>query len=262
MGALRCELAALQVSVGLFIRRDHARARAGFDCHVADGEAAFHAERADCVAGKFNRAADAAGSADFRDDGEHDVLGGDAGRRDTIDRHAQSFRLLLPQALRREYLLQLRSADADRVRTERAVRRRMRIAAGDDEAGLRNAELRAEHVHDPLLRMLEAVIILDVVGLGVLREEVEHVAHFGIGDGGHALVAVARRHIVIGGGEGLARFAYFAAVNGECGECMERAFVHEIAVNVQQRFVLAAHDDHVAVPDFFEHGLRHQVSSG
>jgi len=43
---------------------------------------------------------------------------------------------------------------------------------------------------------------------------------------------------------------------------MERAFVHEIAVNVQQRFVLAAHDDHVAVPDFFEHGLRHQVSPG
>jgi hypothetical protein len=29
--------------------------------------------------------------------------------------------------------------------------------------------------------------------------------------------------------------------------------VHEIAVNVQQAFIAAARDDHMAIPDFFEH---------
>ena len=43
------------------------------------------------------------------------------------------------------------------ISAERAVRRRVRVAARDDEPRLGDAELRADHVHDALLRVLEAV---------------------------------------------------------------------------------------------------------
>jgi hypothetical protein len=197
----------------------------------------------------------------FGDDREHDVLGGDARGRRAVNCHAQCLRLLLPQALRRENLLQLRRADTDRVSAERAVRRGVRVAARDDEPGLRDAELRADHVDDALLRMLETEIIFNAVGFGILFEQIEHVEHFGIGDRGETLLAVARRHVVVGSCERLARLAHFAAVEGERLESVERAFVHEIAVDVQQRFILAALHDHVAVPDFFEQGLRHGAAS-
>ena len=124
-----------------------------------------------------------------------------------------------------------------------------------------DAELGPDHVHDALLRMLQTVVIFDVVGAGILREQIEHVAHFGIGDGGRALRAIARRHVMVGGRECLPRLAHLEAFRGERAERVERSFVHEVAVDVQQRFARAALDDYVAGPDLFEHGLRHGAIS-
>ena len=78
--ALRRHRAALEIGEGRLVRRDQAGAGAAFDRHVADRHAAFHRERADGVAGIFDDVAGAAGGADLADDGEDDVLGGDAGR--------------------------------------------------------------------------------------------------------------------------------------------------------------------------------------
>ena len=76
---------ALEIFERLFVWRDDAGARARLDRHVADGHAAFHRQRADRLAGKFQRMADAAGGADLADDGEDHVLGGDVGRQLAID---------------------------------------------------------------------------------------------------------------------------------------------------------------------------------
>ena len=69
----------LEIGEGLLVGRDEAGLGAALDRHVADRHAAFHRQRADRLAGIFERVAGAAGGADLADDGEDDVLGGDAG---------------------------------------------------------------------------------------------------------------------------------------------------------------------------------------
>ena len=63
---------------------------------------------------------------------------------------AHRLRPALRQALRREHVLDLGGADAERERAERAVRGGVAVAADDRHPGLRQAELRADHVDDPL----------------------------------------------------------------------------------------------------------------
>ena len=188
-----------------------------------------------------------AGRADFRDDGEDHVFAADAGLERAVDDDAQRLRLLLPQALRREDLLQLRCADAERERAERAVRRGVRVAAGDREARLRDAELGPDDVHDALARIVDAEV-QDVVLARVVLEELDHAADLRVGDARDAALAPDGRHVMIRGGESLARLAHLAAFLRERAERVERAFVHEIAVDVEQRFAFALHD-HVLAPD-------------
>src|SRR5207253_6613281 len=59
-------------------------------------------------------------------------------------------RLALRQRLRREHVLDLRRADAEGEGAERAVRRRMAVAANDRHPRLRQPELRPDHVDDSL----------------------------------------------------------------------------------------------------------------
>ncbi len=64
------------------------------------------------------------------------------------DRHRARTRLR--QRLRGEHVLDLAGADAERQRAERAVRRRVAVAAHDGDARLREPELGPDHVHDAL----------------------------------------------------------------------------------------------------------------
>src|SRR5450759_3376212 len=75
--ALGCERATLEIVDGGVVRRDHARARAGFDRHVAYRHAPFHGKAAYGGAGELYRIAGAARRADLADHRERDVLGGD-----------------------------------------------------------------------------------------------------------------------------------------------------------------------------------------
>ena len=58
--------------------------------------------------------------------------------------------LLLDHALGGEHVLDLARADAERERAEGAVGGGVRVAADDRHAGLGDAELGADHVHDAL----------------------------------------------------------------------------------------------------------------
>ena len=84
--ALGRVLALLDVRVRRLVRRDHSRARARLDRHVADGHAAFHRERADRGAAVLDDLADAAAHADARDDPEDHVLRPHAARQVAFDR--------------------------------------------------------------------------------------------------------------------------------------------------------------------------------
>ena len=148
--ALRRARLALDIGEGRLVRRDQAGAGAALDRHVADGHAAFHRQRADRLAGIFDDVAGAAGGADLADDGEDDVLGGDACRQLAVDAHQHVLGLALDQRLRGQHMLDLGGADAVRQRAEGAVRRGVAVAADDGHARQREALLRADDVDDAL----------------------------------------------------------------------------------------------------------------
>ena len=107
-------------------------------------------QRADRLAGIFQRVAGAAGGADLADDGEDDVLRGDAVRQFAVDHRAHVLRLLLDQRLRRQHVLDFGRADAVGERAERAMRRGVAVAAHDRRAGQGEALLGADDVDDAL----------------------------------------------------------------------------------------------------------------
>ena len=142
--------AAFEVGERRLVRRDHPRASAGLDRHVADGQALLHRQRADGLARVLEHVPDAAGNADPPDRTEDHVLRGHTRRQLAREVDAHGARPLLLQALRGEHVLDLRGADAERERAERAVGGRVAVAADDRHPGLRHAELGADHVDDPL----------------------------------------------------------------------------------------------------------------
>ena len=103
------------------------------------------------VAGIFKNVAVAAGDADFSDDGEDDVLRGDAAVQFALDFDARGFRAELREALRGEHVLNFAGADAESERAQGAVRGSVAVAADNGEARLRDAEFRADDVHDALI---------------------------------------------------------------------------------------------------------------
>ncbi len=147
---------AVQVLEGRVVRRDQPRPCAAFDAHVADGHPLFHREAADRFAAVLEDAARAAAHADLCDQGQDDVLARHALAQPAVDAHLVVLRLVLQQALRRQHVADLAGADAERQRAERAVRRRVAVAADDRHARLGQPLLRADDVDDSLPARLAA----------------------------------------------------------------------------------------------------------
>ena len=125
--------------------------------------------------------AGAAGGADLADDGEDDVLGGDALGKRAVDAHPHVFRLLLDQRLGGEHMLNLARADAVGERAEGAVGRSMAVAANDGGAGQREALLGTDDMHDALAAVA-LVVILDAELACVLGERRDLERRFGVVD--------------------------------------------------------------------------------
>ena len=98
----------------------------------------------------------AARDPDLADQREDQVFGRHPGGQSTRDLYRKSTRLFLQQTLRREYMPDLGRADAEGEGAERTVRRGVAVAADDGLAGLRDAELRSDDVHDTAARILHA----------------------------------------------------------------------------------------------------------
>ena len=135
---------ALEVGERRVVGRDHPGARAGLDRHVADRHPALHRERLDRRARVLDHVARrrprrrsapiAPSTMSFAVTPERQLAG---------ERDAHRLRPRLQQRLRREHVLDLGRADAERERAERAVRRGVAVAADDRHPRLRQPELRA-----------------------------------------------------------------------------------------------------------------------
>src|SRR5205814_1142826 len=149
-GALGGVVAAVEILERGVVGRDQTGTRAAFDGHVADGHALIHAESADGAAGVLEDAGGAAANADFRDQREDDVFGGDAGSEPSFDLDLERLRWALQEALSGEDMLHFGGADTEGEGSERTVGGSVAIAADYGHAGLREAELGADHVDDAL----------------------------------------------------------------------------------------------------------------
>ena len=154
-GTFGCARRLLEIRESGCVGRDHAGTCAGFDGHVADGHALVHRHGRDRRPAKLEHVTRAAGNADPADDGEDQVLGRHTGRKvvDHVDR--EGFRPALQQALRGEHMPDFGGANAEGEGAEGSMRGRVGIAANNGLAGLRDAELGPDDVHDAATAVLQ-----------------------------------------------------------------------------------------------------------
>src|SRR5258708_4038522 len=230
--ALRRLRLALEIGERFLVRRYHAGTGAALDRHVANRHPPFHRQRADRLTRIFDYAAGAAGGADLADDREDDVFRADAVRQLAVDNDAHVFRFILNQRLRREHVLDFRSADAVRERPEGALRRSVAVAANDGGAGQREALLRPDDVNDAL-PAVALVEIFDAELARVLGERFDLQRRFGIVD---PLRAIGGLNVVIDHRERLLRRAHLAAGHAQALEGLRaRYFMHELPADVEGR---------------------------
>src|SRR5207249_10768224 len=146
----RRERTAGEILGGRFARREETGARTRLDRHVANRHSLLHAQRANSRAGVLENLTGGAADADLRDDGENDVLCRNTDRKHSVDAKLHVARLALEQCLGSENVTHLRRADSERQRAERAVRAGVAVTADDGHAGLSEALLRPDDVHDSL----------------------------------------------------------------------------------------------------------------
>ena len=158
-------------------------------------------------------------------------LARDTGRQFAVDVDRHRLERAQRQRLRGEHVLDLRCADAHRERAERAVRGRVAVAAHDRHAGLRQAQLRPDDVHDALLDVAHRVQP-DAELLAVAPQRLDLGARDGVGD---RLVDVDRRHVVVLGGDGQIGPAHRAPGEPQPVERLRAGdLVHEVQIDVDQ----------------------------
>ena len=170
-----------------------------------------------------------------------------------VDADLVRLRLALEQRLGREDHLDLARPDPERQRAERPVRRRVRVAADDRHAGLREPELRADDVDDALGVAAEGVD--RDAEVGAVRLELPdlgrrlHVDHRQAARGGGR--AVVRR------GDRLVRAADRDAAGAEPGERLRAGdLVDEVEVDREDGRGAGVLGDDVLVPDLLDEGAR------
>ena len=160
-------------------------------------------------------------------------------------------RLALGERLRREHVLDLGRADAERERAERAVRRRVAVAADDRDPGLREAELGADDVHDPLAPAAGRVEP-DAELLAVAPQRLE------LRRGELVRRPVVRRDVVVHRRERQFGPPHLPPRQAQALERLRRGhLVDEVQVDVEQRRLALGLVDEVRFPDAVEERLSH-----
>ncbi len=207
----------------------------------------------DRLAGIFQRIAGAARGADLADDGEDDVLGGDALRQLAVDHGAHVLRLRLDQRLGGEHVLDLGGADAVGQRAERAVGRGVAVAADQRDARQGEALLGTDDVDDAL-PLVELVVVFEPEQLGVLGQILDLGGALRVRIGQRA---VGGRDVVVDHQQRLLRRAHLAARQAQPLEGLRRGhLVDEVAVDVDQAGAVRLLVHQVVFPDLVVEGTR------
>ena len=104
-----------------------------------------------------------------------------------------------------------------------------------------------DHMHDALARIVQAHQH-DAVLAGVVDDLLDHALERGIGEGAVAI----GRHVMVGDAEGQVRPRDLLVARLDLVEALERAFVHVVPVDPQQREAVLGFQDLVLRPDLVE----------
>ncbi len=153
-----------------------------------------------------------------------------------LDTDFERFRFALQETLRGEDVLHFAGADAEGQRAERAVRGGVAVAADDGHAGLRDAQLRPDDVHDALMFTAQTVQVNAEVG-AVFFEEFDLLAAHLVGKiEARELIAVERQRgdRMIDSAHGSIGAADFQAACAQSGKRLRRGhFVNEVEIDVK-----------------------------
>ncbi len=201
----------------------------------------------------------AAADPDLADDREDQILGGHAGRQLALDPHFHRLGAGQDEALRGENVLHLRGADADGEGAEGAVRRGMAVAADDGHAGLREAQLRTDHVHDPLVQASHVVErnpkLRDVSAQGL------HLVPCDVVENRQR--AVCRGDVVVDGRDAPIGPSHRAPGQAQALEGLgRRHLVDEMEIDVEKIVTVVARPNDVLVPDLLEERAGRHPASG
>jgi hypothetical protein len=190
------------------------------------------------------------------DEGENDVLGQNPPLQSAVHPHLVGLRFHLQQALRGKHVFHLAGADAKGQGAECAVSGRVAVAANHRHAGLGQAELWADHVHNALAIAMNTVEA-DAELPAILVKLFDLLATELIDDGQRA---VGRRNAVVDRGQCHLGTADFQTALAEALEGLRGSdFVDQVQVDVDQRGCARLLVDHVRIPEFFDDGSRHKV---
>ncbi len=250
----------LEIGEGGLVGRDHPGARAALDRHVAQRHPLFHREAAHRRALVFDDVPGTARDADGAEDREDQILRRRAGRQLAGDQHLHRLGALLHDGLRGEHVLDLGNPDAEGERAERAVGRGVAVAAHHQRAGEDEPQLRPDDVHHalpPVAHRINVDALLGAVFLDVGDHPPRVVVL--VGD---AVRARRGRHHVVRDADGEIGPINLAPRRPEAGKRIGRhALVDEMAVDEQDRAIVAQGLDHVSVPDLFVESLAHPLRS-
>ena len=149
--------ATLEVRKRCLVGSNHSGARARFDRHIADRHSAFHRQFPNRAAPVFQDITLSTTGTNLCNDRKDNVLCRDTVSQVTIDRDCHGLERGERKRLGGEDVLDLRRADSERHRPERAVRRGVAVATHDGDSGHRQPELRPDNVNDSLLDVTEGV---------------------------------------------------------------------------------------------------------
>ncbi len=200
------------------------------------------------LAREFDSVAGTARGADIADNRQHNVLGCHTGTQGALHPHLHVFRFLLDQALGGEHVLDFGGADAERQRTERAVRRGMRVTADYRHTGQGGALFGADDMHDTLAYIIH-VEFIDAEVLTVLIQGLDLHARDRVGNTADPATAPGGWHIVIGHRKHGSGAPGPAPGQPQPLERLRRGhLVDKVAVDVEQRCTIRVFADQVRVP--------------
>ena len=190
--------------------------------------------------------------ADLCDDGKRDVFGRDAGRRLPSTVMRMRFGFFCHSVCVISTCATSEAPIAKSIGAEGAVGGGVAVAAHGQQARQRQPLFGPDHMHDALARIAQAEqrdAVIRRIGLEIGH----HGGDLRIGDAGGAAVG---GDVMVGDGESEPRLGHLAPARLQLAEGVERAFMHVMAVDPEQRGAVLAAGDLVRRPQLVDQGLR------